>query len=308
MIKKTISVIEQENNQQRSFCPDSTILLSSEKCMWQGVMLEQHLFPPFEQSDVTAAAHLIGIHIGDAIKLEYKYKNKNKNEISSWPRQSLIIPGDICIIAEHTVFSLKWQESTEGLVLSLDADWLNRVTQESTSSDSVELVNIIGGRDRLLSTISLALRDEVTKDCSAGNLYVDCLLTTLAIHLSNKYRAVKLNEKEQKLPLGLSRYQKKQAINYIQSNLDKDLKLSEMAKVVGLSQYHFARLFKRSLGISPWRYVLQCRIERSKELLRSHRMAITEVAKATGFSSSSYFTKQFHQIVGVTPKAYQQSL
>ena len=302
MIKKSISVIE-ENNQQRSFCPDSTILLSSEKCMWQGVMLEQHLFPPFEQSDVTAAAHLIGIHIGDAIKLEYKYKN----DLLSWPRQSLITPGDICIIAERTVFSLKWQESTEGLVLSLDADWLNQVTQESTSSDRVELVNIIGGRDRLLSTIALALRDEVTKDCSAGNLYVDCLLSTLAIHLSNKYRAVKQKEKEQKLPLGLSQYQKKQAINYIKSNLDKDLKLTEMAKVVGLSQYHFARLFKRSLGISPWRYVLQCRIERSKELLRSSTMAITEVAKACGFSSSSYFIKQFHQIVGVTPKAYQQS-
>ena len=66
MIKKSISVIE-ENNQQRSFCPDSTIVLSSEKCMWQGVMLEQHLFPPFEQSDVTAVAHLIGIHIGDRV-------------------------------------------------------------------------------------------------------------------------------------------------------------------------------------------------------------------------------------------------
>ena len=303
MIKKSISVIERKNNQKRAFCPDSTILLSSEKCMWQGVMLEQHLFPPFEQSEVTAVAHLIGIHLGDALKLEYQYNNN----LLSWPRQSMITPGDICIIAERTVFSLRWQESAECLVLSLDADWLNQVTQESTSSDRVELANIIGGRDRLIFTIALALRDEVTKDCPKGYLYVDSLLTTLAIHLSNNYRLNKFKRKEQKFRLGLSEYQQNQAINYIQSNLDKNIRLTEMAKAVGLSQYHFTRLFKRSLGVSPLRYVLQCRIEKSKELLRSRKMAITEVAKATGFSSSSYFIKQFHQIVGVTPRAYQQS-
>ncbi|MDJ0593310.1 MAG: AraC family transcriptional regulator [Pleurocapsa sp. MO_226.B13] len=298
MAESQITVVELENSQKRAICPDSRILLSSEDYQWQGAMLEQHLFPPFEQPEVTAVSNIISIHLGEPIELEYNHDGTSRRQYSR------LVSGDICITPENTIFSARWQESAESLVLSLDGDWFKSIALEITGSERIELTNSIGVRDRLISSIALTLRDEVAQGCPAGCMYQEHLLKTLAVHLSTKYEGG--NAKLQCCAGGLSRHKQQKAIDYIQNNIERDVKLAEIAKEVSLSQFHFARLFKKSLGISPYQYLLQCRIERAKELLQSPKVLVTEVAKATGFSSSSYFTKQFRQLVGITPKAYQQ--
>lgn len=78
-----------------------------------------------------------------------------------------------------------------------------------------------------------------------------------------------------------------------------------MAQVAGLSPFHFSRVFKESVGVTPNRYVNQCRIEKAKELLRQPEMRVDCVAKACGFKNPSYFIRQFRQSTGVTPKVYR---
>jgi AraC-like DNA-binding protein len=74
-----------------------------------------------------------------------------------------------------------------------------------------------------------------------------------------------------------------------------------------VSKSNFFKMFKDELGTSPNEFILQERINRAKELLASQN-SIKETAYQTGFSDANYFTRVFKQLVGVTPKSYQDKV
>jgi AraC family transcriptional regulator len=92
---------------------------------------------------------------------------------------------------------------------------------------------------------------------------------------------------------------------YIQQNLDKDLSLAELAAVVYMSPYHFARLFKDSTGVPPHRFVVRQRIARARGVLVTPELSIAQVSRMVGFRTPSHFTTVFRRVLGVTPRAYR---
>ena len=92
---------------------------------------------------------------------------------------------------------------------------------------------------------------------------------------------------------------------YIQDNLHRKLRLGELSAHVHMSPYHFARLFKRSTGTPPHRFVLRRRIDRATTLLTTGELSIGEVARLVGFQTTSHFTTVFRRITGATPSAYR---
>jgi AraC-like DNA-binding protein/transposase len=96
-------------------------------------------------------------------------------------------------------------------------------------------------------------------------------------------------------------------LDYIESNLGRDIMLSELAGCVGLSTRQFCHAFRNSTGLSPHRYLIRRRIERAKLMLRSKNLDLAEMALALGFNSQSHFTAAFRMTTGVTPMRYRQS-
>src|SRR2546425_13131340 len=94
---------------------------------------------------------------------------------------------------------------------------------------------------------------------------------------------------------------------YIDENLRRELRLAELSAVVHMSPYHFARLFKRSTGVSPHRFVVRRRIDEARALLATRTVAITEVARSVGFRTPSHFTTTFRRIIGMTPSEYRSA-
>ncbi|WP_197036096.1 helix-turn-helix domain-containing protein [Fischerella sp. PCC 9605] len=97
-----------------------------------------------------------------------------------------------------------------------------------------------------------------------------------------------------------------QAIDYIQAHLAEDISLETIATEVGMSRYYFCRLFKQSTGMSPYQYLLKCRIERAKVLLLQGQQSITDIAIQVGFANQSQFGRHFKRFTGVTPKQFWQ--
>ena len=92
---------------------------------------------------------------------------------------------------------------------------------------------------------------------------------------------------------------------YIQQNLDKDLTLAELAALVCMSRYHFARLFKGSTGVPPHRFVVRQRIARARGVLATSELSIAEISRLVGFRTPSHFTTVFRRVLGITPGAYR---
>jgi AraC-like DNA-binding protein len=80
-----------------------------------------------------------------------------------------------------------------------------------------------------------------------------------------------------------------------------------LARDVGLSTAHLAELFAREVGVPPYRYLVERRVERAAELLGSTDLPITAIAHELGFASSSHFSRVFRELSRVTPRAYRRA-
>ena len=106
---------------------------------------------------------------------------------------------------------------------------------------------------------------------------------------------------------GMTRSQARRVLDYIESNLSGQLTLRELAGITELSVHHFARVFKRTIGVPPYRYVLERRVERAKAMLRAATTSLADISLSAGFCSQSHFTAAFCRMVGETPTKFQQS-
>ena len=97
------------------------------------------------------------------------------------------------------------------------------------------------------------------------------------------------------------------AMAYIHANYPEPISRSDVAAHVGLSERHLTRCFHQEVGITLITYLNRYRVNQAKALLDFGEKGITEIALDVGFSSSSYFTRVFRELVGVSPRAYLQS-
>jgi AraC-like DNA-binding protein len=99
--------------------------------------------------------------------------------------------------------------------------------------------------------------------------------------------------------------QLRHARDHIDRHFDRTLGLDELARVAGVSKYHFVRTFEAAYAETPIRYLTRRRIERAQDLLRAANLTITEICMLVGFSSLGSFSSRFSELVGESPTAYR---
>ncbi|WP_352995315.1 AraC family transcriptional regulator [Mesorhizobium sp. M0904] len=105
---------------------------------------------------------------------------------------------------------------------------------------------------------------------------------------------------------GLTPTAQRQVLNFIHANLDTPITISELSAIAGLSRFHFARMFKQSMGQTTHQFVTKRRIERCKQLI-AEGQALAQVALACGYSSQSHFSAQFRRFTGLTPSVFREA-
>jgi AraC-like DNA-binding protein/PAS domain-containing protein len=124
-------------------------------------------------------------------------------------------------------------------------------------------------------------------------------------------RAALLTELERQFAVqpprgGLSVAALRRVCEFVESHLEDNISLDDLADAARLSVYHFARAFRHSTGVSPHRYVLQQRVRRAKQLLVQTDLPLARIASAVGFSDQGHLSRQFRGLVGTTPSSYRK--
>ena len=96
------------------------------------------------------------------------------------------------------------------------------------------------------------------------------------------------------------------ALLFINRNFAKQITLDEIASECAMSKYHFVRTFKSVTGTTFRKYHNKTKIEASKFLLEKHDLNITEICYAVGFNDSTYFSRVFRDIEGISPSIYKK--
>jgi AraC-like DNA-binding protein len=102
---------------------------------------------------------------------------------------------------------------------------------------------------------------------------------------------------------GRQRRAVRRAREFLSENLEAKLSLETVAAVVGLSRYHFLRVFKQETGLPPHVFRTQRRIDAAQRMLKKG-MPFSQVALSVGFNDQSHFTNKFRQFMGATPSQY----
>lgn len=104
----------------------------------------------------------------------------------------------------------------------------------------------------------------------------------------------------------LKPWQERIAKQLMLENLDTGVSVTTLADACALSRSHFTRKFKASTRLSPKEWLRQQRIQKSKQLLESSKMMLTQIAMECGFSDQPHFCRTFSRVEGMTPLAWQR--
>jgi AraC family transcriptional regulator len=181
---------------------------------------------------------------------------------------------------------------------------LARIAYESVNPDHVELLLTPKKTDLLLHHIGLELKSSLEIDGNGSRFYADSMATALSAYLLRYYST--RDNHFRKYGNGLPEKRLKQAVEYIQAHLVEDLSLSDIADELGMSQYYFCHLFKRSTGMSPHQFLIRQRVEQAKHLLKQTERTITDIALECGFANQSHFAKCFRQYMGMNPNQFRK--
>jgi AraC family transcriptional regulator len=200
----------------------------------------------------------------------------------------------------------RWQGvAPANLDIRLDPNKMDETAAELRKAGErcVEFINVPLMRDPVVEHIGAIFRTELNlAPHPAQDLLIESMAVALCAHMLRRYTNVAGIEDRSIASVDVAAVRR--AIVYVADNPDRPISLREMAAASGLSRFHFSRVFKRQLGLSPARYVERARIEQAKALIVNAQMSLADVAQAVGFADQSHFARRFRANEGRTPGAF----
>lgn len=270
-------------------------ILYRNRARWAGFEIHHWRILPGELIEETRTAHEINFTLSGTV-------TTRKKTADGW-RKNHHQPGKVCLIPAGFSAKAVWQTEIECLSISLDPLYLRQSAEQIFSGTNIELIETYERFDPLVQHTTLALLGEAESQESLGRMYAESLANTLIWHLLKNYSTA--GKTQQMASGGLSGYRLRRAQEFINENLEKDLTLAEVASEIGLSPFHFARVFRRSTGLTPQQYLVVQRIECAKKLLLKDDLPLVEVCLRSGFKNQSHFTTVFRKFTAFTPKMFR---
>ncbi len=169
--------------------------------------------------------------------------------------------------------------------------------------------------DRVLDELGIKLFPHVNKTKEPNHLHsrfsrlFDCFLKNDS--LKERDLAASLEKLLIEVSRATSSFEKpkislSKSVSFINNNYSSQIKITDLAKMEGMSMTRYNLHFKKQMGMPPTKYIISLRINMAKELLRSSNLSLTQVSATCGYEDYNFFAKVFKSVLGVSPKKYRQ--
>lgn len=222
---------------------------------------------------------------------------------------SRVSVGDFFLTRSPTPYEMRWQadgdQPFQVMHLYVSVPLFERVVAETLgkAGGNVTLQDISGGRDTTISHILNLLHGELAAGSGGSALFVEGLAQSLAVHLVRHYVVATTKARAHN---ALPGFKLRRAIAFMAARLDQPFDLKSLAKEVGMSEFHFSRLFKKATGLAPSLYFIRQRVARAQQLLQETDTSIIEIGLTVGYASPSHFAQIFRRETGLSPTDYRR--
>ena len=282
--------------------PRGGSLVTSRDRAWRGLLVAHAHVPAAPLPEFTSADPYVGVWLSPPKQTEWWDGRK-------W-RRTVAVPGSFGVVPPGEPRALRVGADHEVAVVFLPRGLLERELEEAgMRPEGVELVRHFGRSDPEIARIVSALVGELRAGGSPGErLYVESLAALLAVRLLREHSSLATAGRDKvarPARSGLGQRQLAGVLEFIEANLASRLGLADLAATAGLSPHHFARMFKRSTGLPPHKYVVRRRVERAKALLAGTALLVAAIAGECGFSHHQHRAGSFAQLVGTSPSRFR---
>ena len=216
-------------------------------------------------------------------------------------------PGDVSLLTRAVESHWAWPRRIEVVHVYLTQAELAQTCREMYEREvaEVELLDEVKADDPDIHRIAMLLAREAARGGPGSRLLVESLACQLGVYILRKHGHVLFREPDG--TAGLSSAQERAVRDYVHEHLQDNLSVGDLAGLVDLNRFQFARRFKQSTGTTPHVHVMDERVARAKTLLRRTGIPLAEVAHQCGFADQSHMNRVFGGRVGTTPGQYREA-
>ena len=197
---------------------------------------------------------------------------------------------------------MRWEmfdDNDLALVVNVPQQLIASVAREFDADPArIEIRNRFQIKDSQMEMLTLAVKNELELGCPSGRLYLEGLGLAMASRLLTHHSSL---AKHASAKENLTDRRLKQILSFIEENLSQDLSVEQIAAVAHVSPSHLKDVFKKSMGVPVYQYVIQRRVEMAKSLLMEENLSIAEVASASGFAHQSHLARHMRRVLGASP-------
>jgi AraC family transcriptional regulator len=236
----------------------------------------------------TTQQHLIYFHMSPSLQMECRMSGRRaKHEMAA---------GTVAISPAGIDCGADSEQSADILLIAVEPRRFALASAESDALDA-ELRECLSGYDESLLHAAQLLALEDAQGYPRGPLFwneaasrfIDRLLVG---HTSRPPRASRGR---------LGQHALRRIRDYVSAHLAEPIEVAALAALAGRSSFHFSRVFARSVGMTPHRYVVHLRLQAAIQHMRQGRMGLAEIAAETGFADQSHLSRWIRRVHGVTP-------
>lgn len=192
----------------------------------------------------------------------------------------------------------------DALMLYVTQTALDEIAFDHRAPRVEQLVWPHGAFDPVVHHLGQTLASSLERPHHSAKIFLDHILQALNCHFFCSYGGVKVPTP--RFQGGLSAPQMRRATEFLEAHLDGNIALQQVAEICELSESHFARAFKQTFRMPPYRWLIERRVDRARDMMTNSRLPLADIAIQCGFADQSALNRSFKRIHGVTPGIWRR--